>query len=228
MTDEVATNGAPAAEAPAQPNAERPTTPPVDVEAIRKAARLEAQREANAQAQKREARLHADYQRQLKEQRQVVSERLNKAGYEGDTALDDFDVRQKARRYDEAMQEAQQAQVWQQTVAEVAEGYGLDANDPRLADAASLPDLRAKAAAAMKEDAVKAREAAAKEAEAARKAAAQAKVDNGDLETLGGAPSAPPPGLLEQYQKEMQAARGKGLAAGATIREKYRAKGLNV
>ena len=80
----------------------------------------------------------------------------------------------------------------------------------------------------MKEDAVKAREAAAKEAEAARKAAAQAKVDNGDLETLGGAPSAPPPGLLEQYQKEMQAARGKGLAAGATIREKYRAKGLNV
>lgn len=208
MPDEVvATNGAPAAEnTPAQPNAvSQPPAP--DVEAIRKAARLEAQREANAAAQRREAAIHKQYQAQLREQRDIVAPRLQKAGYEPETVFDDFDVRQKARQFDEISQQAQQAAQWQDHVESTATAFGLQPNDPRLDVSDVAPERAAQAVierakAAMKEDAAKEREAALKEAQAARLAQAEAKVNNGDLDTLGGAPAA---GSLSHKQKVEQA-----------------------
>ena len=227
--DQVATNGAPAVDStPAQPNAESQPAPSVDVEAVRKAARLEAQREANAAAQRREAQLHKTYQSQLKELRETVRNPLQKAGYEPDAVLDDFDVRQKARQYDELTREAQQAAEWQAYSDSVATAYGLAPTDPRLAGATSAQDLAEKAKAAMLDDAAKERDKALADARKAATAAAQAKVDNGDLDVLGGAPPAAPAGLDERYKKEMLAARGQPMGKISAIRDKYRQQGLDV
>lgn len=233
MPDElVATDGAPAAEAPAQPNTvSQPPAP--DVEAIRKAARLEAQREANAAAQRREAQIHKQYQAQLKEQRDIVAPRLQKAGYEPEAVFDDFDVRQKARQYDDLSRQAQQAAEWQAHVESTAAAYGLQPNDPRLDVSDVAPERAAravieKAQLAMQEDAAKLREAAQKEARAAAVERAERKVENGDLDTLGGAPAAGAASLEAKYKQEMQAAKGQGAAKGREIRDKYRAQGVAV
>jgi hypothetical protein len=208
MPDEaVATNGVPAAEnTPAQPNAvSQPPAP--DLEAIRKAARLEAQREANTAAQRREAAIHKQYQAQLKAQREVARGPLQKAGYEPEAVFDDFDVRQKASQYDALTAQAEQGAIWQQHVESTATAYGLQPGDSRL-DVSDVDPNRAaqvlieRAQAAMKEDAAKLREAAMKDAQAARLAQAEAKVENGDLDTLGGAPSA---GNLSRSAKLAQA-----------------------
>lgn len=213
----------------AQPSTPVPATPPVDVEAIKKAARAEALREAQAAKDRELARLHKEYQTREKELKAAAAARLQKVGFDQpDDVFEDVEIRQKARQFDAISQEAQQAAEWQNYVEGVATAYGLTASDPRLSGAVSAQDLQAKAKAAMLEEAAKERERALADARKAATAAAQAKVDNGDLDVLGGAPSAPAPGLMEQYNKEMLAARGKGLAAGTAIRDKYRAKGLNV
>lgn len=218
----------------AQPSTPVPATPPApDVEAIKKSVRLETLREAQSKKDQEIARLHRQHQEELRQLRETVRTPLQKAGYEPDAVLDDFDVRQKAARLDSLEREAQQAAAWQQHVTSTAAAFGLDPNDPRLDISDVDPNKAAaeivnRARAAMLEEAAKERDRAMADARKAATAAAQAKVDNGDLDVLGGAPNAPAPGLMDQYNKEMQAARGKGMAAGSAIRDKYRAKGLRV
>lgn len=215
---------------PAQASTPVPATtaPAIDIAAIEKAAAQKAKREAQSVKDQEIARLHRKHQQELNELRAAVAPKLQKAGYEPEPVFGEVETVQKARRYDELQAEADNAARWQQFVNETAEAYGVVANDARLEGATSAQDLQAKARAAMLEDAAKEREKALAEARAAAVAQATAKVNNGDLEVLGGAPAAPAPGLMDQYTKEMQAARGKGLEVGRTIREKYRAKGLNV
>jgi hypothetical protein len=203
--------------------------PAIDVEKIEKAARQKALQEAQSKYDQREARLHKEYQATLREVKAAAANSMKKVGYDDpDAIFGDVEIRQKARRLDELQAEADNAARWQAFVNETATDYGLTPTDPRLADATSTADLQAKARAAMREDAAKEREKVLAEARAEAVAKATAKVDNGDLEVLGGAPSAPTPGLEERYKKEMQAAKGKGNNVGREIREKYRQQGVDV
>jgi hypothetical protein len=153
---------------------------------------------------------------------------LQKAGYEPDAVLDDFDIRVKARQYDELSVQAQQQANWENHLAVVAKSYGLPEGDTRLSAATSAEHAIQLAQEAMATDAAKLRETTLKEARAAAVARAEAKVDNGDLDTLGGAPPAGSPSLEERYKKEMLAAKGQGARKGREVREKYRAQGVDV
>jgi hypothetical protein len=214
---------------PSNPVPASTPAPSVDVEAIRKAAAAEARREAQSKHDQQTARLHKEYQARERELKAAASARLGKAGYDDpDTIFRDVEVLQKARQYDELSAQAQQAAEWDNYVEGLATAYGLAPSDPRLAGAGSAQELKSKANAAMLEDAAKEREKAVKEARAAAVARAEAKVDNGDLDTLGGAPPAGSPSLEERYKKEMLAAKGQGARKGREIREKYRAQGVDV
>lgn len=206
MPDEVETTAT--EPAPASNPVPATTAPPVDVEKIAKAAADKARREAQSNADKQMAKLHQQYQAQIRELKQAVAPRLQKAGFEPDPIFQDVDVLQKARQFDELSAQARQAAEWQQHVEGVAAAYGLNAADERLAGATSAQDLLVRAQAAMQADAAKAREQALTEARAAAAAAATARVENGDLDTLGGAPAAATlthKQKVEQAQKELKA-----------------------
>ena len=196
MPDEVETtpaqNGAATASTPA--NAV-PATPPADVDKLVKAAVAQAQREAQASKDREQARLHRQYQQQIKQLTQAATARLKNAGDEQADAWEgQIEVLQKARAYDDGQAEQAQWQQWYAYVADIAVGYGLAPDDARLAGATSADDLKARAKAALAEDVEKERKRLLEEDRKARKAAADQQVESGNLSVVpsGGAPPGPP------------------------------------
>ena len=232
MPDEVETTPAQNGAATASPPANAvPATPPADVDKLVKAAVAQAQREAQASKDREQARLHRQYQQQIKQLTQAATARLKNAGDEQADAWEgQLEVLQKARAWEESQAEQAQWQQWKAYVADIAVGYGLAPDDARLADATSADDLKARAKAALVEDVEKERRRLLEEDRKARKTAADQQVESGNLATVPGGGGLPPLalGLEDQYKKEMLAARGKGMDAGRAIKDKYRAKGVNV
>lgn len=203
-----------------------PATPKILTEADVQAAVAKAQREGQAAKDRELAKVHAQYQSQLRATKQAAKQAI---GEEGEGWEQSLDVWQKAQAYDQLSGEQAAVQQWQGYVSASAEQAGLAPDDPRLANATDATDLTAKIVKAVREDERKAVADADKKAKDAEQAALQAKVDSGALDVLGGSP-APGGGTPseQKYRQEMLAARGKGRDAIFAIKDKYRKQGLDV
>lgn len=211
--------------APSAPAPAPASTPPVDVEKIRKQAELEGYRRAQASFDKQRAR-------ELKAQQDAARarQRLEQANVRDPDLLEDYTATvQKARLYEETQAEAAQWQEWYAYRDSVAAAHLLKGDDPRLADATSAEDLTRRARAAMAEDAAAERARLLKEAADEKRRAADAAVESGALDTVA-APATPAAreSDTDQFIKEMRAARGKGIDVGRRIKEKWRQKGVTV
>jgi len=233
MTEEtVATNGTePGASASPVPNTVSPTPQAApDIDAIVKAAVEKTQREAQAAKDRELARTHQQYQAQLKAQRDQAVSRLKQAG-DGNAENWDAEVQtfQKAQAYDAIQAEAAQWQVWNGYVADVAKAHGLEPKDKRLEGAVSSDELLAKAKRAMEEDTKAERERLLKAAQDDRRKAADAKVNSGELDTLGGTPAAVPENerLRAEYATKLKKAAGNVMAV-TMLQKEYRQKGLAI
>lgn len=206
-------------------------TPAPDVDALVKAAKAEAWREAQAAKDREKAALLKKHDQEIRALREAAKGRLSQLGDEEvDRWDEELTIRQKARAYDELSAEAQNAAAWERFVRDTAHAYDLKPGDPRLEGATSAADLMSKAKAAFQENAEEAKAQARREAEEARKAAAQAKVDNGDLDTLGGPPGGNPDrndALLKEYREKVAPIRGNTLAI-TRLKQEYRKKGLKI
>lgn len=205
-----------------------PATP--DPEAIAKAARDAALREAQSAKDREIANVHKHYQSLLKGQRETAKSRLRELGDRDAEAFDRvLELEQKAQQFDAIATQAEQARQWEAYVGEIAKAYGLTASDPRLNGATSAEHLVSLAKNAMAEDARAERERIRTEEESKRRKAVDERVSSGSLETLGtGTPASGATRDLEaDYKKEMLGARGKGATVGRGIRDKYRELGLN-
>jgi len=168
------------------------TTPKVDkvyTEVDVKAAEERARREAQSKADQEKARIHQNYQQQLRNRTGAAKQAIER-GDDPNQWEQGVAVWEKAQMYDQMAQEQAQLAEWQGFVSRSAANAGLDASDPRLANIADAEDLAAKIARAVREDARKELEAERLAAENARQAALQAKVASGDLTVLGGTTAA--------------------------------------
>lgn len=182
--------------------------PPVDVDALVKAAREEARREAQASKDRELAQVHKTYQQRERALRDQAVSRLKGAG---DTSAEAWDQQvetlTKAQQFDAIQQQASEWQAWNGYVAQIAQAYRLDPADKRLQGATDAQDLQARASKAMQDDVAVERKTLLTQAQAAKTAAVDAKVAAGELDTLGGAPA---PNLshqqqVEQAQKDLKA-----------------------
>lgn len=204
-------------------------TPAPDVDALVKAAKAEAWREAQAAKDREKAALLKKHDQEIRALRDAAKGRLSQLGDEEvDRWDEELTIRQKARAYDELSAEAQNAAAWERFVRDTAHAYDLKPGDPRLEGATSAADLMSKAKAAFQENAEQAKAQARREAEEARKAAAQAKVDNGDLDTLTGPGERLPEGerLRKAYQEEKAKLRAGDVLGVTRLNQKYRKQGL--
>lgn len=205
-----------------------PATPALDLNHpdVKAAIAREAQREAD----KRAAKLHQQYQQQLKSVKGEAVERLRAVGDRGADDWAEFqELRAKAAQLDAAQAEADRWQQWTQYVEQVASAYGLKGSDPRLAAAADANDLLARAKAAMSEDARAERERIKSEADAAERTRADQKVNSGALDAVGaGVPVAETAdALMAEYRSKLKPLQGK-VEAIAQLQHEYRAKGLPI
>lgn len=232
-----ATTGASApVETPAQsvPATTQTPAPVTYTEADVKAAAERARREAQAEKDRETARLHREYQQQLraaaesgKRRVQAAAQAIQSRG-DPEQAVALVDVFEKAEAFDRWQSQQAQAQQWHTYVANAAQGAGLEPGDPRIQNAVSAEDLAAKIAAAVRADERAAIEAARERAVEAEKRALEARAASGELDTLGGNPAGAVVLTADKYKQEMLAARGKGMEVGRAIKEKYRKAGVDV
>lgn len=188
------------------------TTPKTYTEDEVKAAREQARREAQSAAQKAEAKLHQTYQQQLAQQKQQgrgqTAEILRHSGVKDpDAILNTVGVYEKAQAYDQWQAQQQQAQAWNQYVAEQAVAATLDPSDPRIQGATDYIDLGKKIVAAVKADERAALQAERESVAAREKARLEAVAQGGALDTLGASPAGGAPGpqeKLERARKELK------------------------
>lgn len=226
-TTAAADPGAPAQDpAPTSPAATpvTATAPSVDVEKVRKQAKAEAWAEFQARQDRERAK-------QLKAQAaaEKARQKLEQAGVrDQELTVDYMDVVQKARMWDETQSEAEQWREWYAYQSQVAQAYGLSADDPRLANATSADELKQRAAAAMADDAKAERERLLKEAAEEKRKAADAVVASGALDTVTAEGAAPVDGqnrLRAEYEERRKRAMGNVFEMTKLQRE-FRQKGL--
>lgn len=206
-------------------------TPKTYSEAEVKAAAEQARREVQAAKDRETAKLHRDYQAQLRATKQAATQTLAQQGVENPQEWErSLDVWSKAQMYDQYTAEQQQLAEWNGYVSQAATQAGLDPSDARLQGATDAVDLAAKIAKAAKEDARKELEAEKLKLKAEEQAAMAAQVASGQLHVLSGAPASggPSTSTADKYKQEMLAARGKGREAILAIKEKYRKAGVDV
>lgn len=188
-------------------------------------------REAQRQKDKELAKVHKQYQEQIRSVRGAAKTRLSQLG---DQHADDWDqyleVQQKAMQYDAVQAEAQQWAQWSGYVESVASAYGLKGSDPRLTSAQTAEQVVELAKAAMAEDARAERERIKREAEQAERQRVDSKVASGALDTLGaGVPVAPnsEAALRREYEAKLKPLQGN-VDAIYKLQREYRTKGLQL
>lgn len=186
--------GAPSTQTPsANTPAPAPQQPPAGQKVLTQADLDAALRKQQAAYDRQQAQLHKQYQQQLQQQQQQLMQRLQR-DYQLDPAelegyVTDADIQRKAQQYDAIQQQAQQWQQWYDYVASVATTHGLQASDPRLANAVDANDLITKAREALRQDAEAERQRILGTNQQAAASSLHTQIAAGEHDTLDGAPS---------------------------------------